>query len=275
MEVLSGNYTKINWMRYGDKKRWYADPFILSYNAKNIIVLAEEYDYSLKKGRLARLTIDRNTYELVDISIILELTTHLSFPMIFRYQGNTFILPENSASGKSILYSYDDKSHRFSEIGEIINKPLTDAVIFEHRDKIYMFATEVPNENGNKLSIYELSSDNFKATEMQQVVFDSCIARNGGIPLEYGTQLFRIAQDCNGDYGRGVILQKIKFDSKKNFFSFENSYSLYPFTYEFHKGLHTLNSYNNLFVLDARGYLYPHIGRIARPIINILHKIGV
>lgn len=36
--------------------------------------------------------------------------------------------------------------------------------------------------------------------------------------------------------------------------------------------LHTLNTYNGMCVIDARGLLYPSIGRIVRPIINSLRR---
>ena len=41
-------------------------------------------------------------------------------------------------------------------------------------------------------------------------VIESNIARNAGTPFFVGHHLIRTAQDCNGEYGKGVVFQEIK-----------------------------------------------------------------
>ena len=73
---------RVKWISNGIyKNKWFADPFILDFDDKKITLLVEEFDYSIHRGRIARLVIDRNSWTITDCKIILDLGTHLSFPM--------------------------------------------------------------------------------------------------------------------------------------------------------------------------------------------------
>lgn len=93
--VLSGDYSLVKWMRYADKTRWYADPFILRVTEDEIILFVEDLSYETNRGRIAKLVVDRRTFKLLPMKIILDLPTHLSFPMIFR-KGEEVIVIINS-----------------------------------------------------------------------------------------------------------------------------------------------------------------------------------
>ena len=108
--VLSGDYSSVKWMHYADKTRWYADPFILRVTEDEIVLLVEELSYQINRGRLAKIVVDRRTFKLLSMKIVLNLPTHLSFPMILRKDENIIVIPENSASGKSSAYRYDEKT---------------------------------------------------------------------------------------------------------------------------------------------------------------------
>lgn len=273
VEVLKGDCSAIRWLRYPDTSRWFADPFILDYNDDVIVVLAEELSYGLNKGRIARLEIDRHKMRLAKMEILLELSTHLSFPMIFRHKSCIYVLPENSASGKTDLYTYNEQNRGLTKVATLADLPLTDATIFEHNQKLWLYGTQIPNANGAKLDIYEVDEFSWTLRKKQSKMFDSNIARNAGIPFKYNGKLIRPAQDCNGQYGRGVILQEIKFNEGNLSWEFHQIGKLYPFTFNYHLGLHTLNEYKGLCVIDARGLLHPYFGRLVRPLIDSAKKI--
>lgn len=89
------------------KNKWFADPFILEEDDENIQFLVEEFDYYVRRGRIARIMVDKKDNKIIECSIILDLPTHLSFPAIYRVDGEVFVHPENSASGSSYIYRYD------------------------------------------------------------------------------------------------------------------------------------------------------------------------
>ena len=108
--TLINRHPKIHWVHKRFNDRWFADPFILDVTEEDIIILAEEYSYDIRKGRIARVVIDRTSYIEKEYEIILDIPTHVSFPFIIRHNGKIFILPENSASGCSTIYEYNDNN---------------------------------------------------------------------------------------------------------------------------------------------------------------------
>ena len=90
-------YDKVKWIdvnRY-KKEGWFADPFFYEVTDTHIILFAEEWLYEIKRGRLVKLTIRRKDYFLEKVDPILTLDTHLSFPIIWKEDGKTYVYPEN------------------------------------------------------------------------------------------------------------------------------------------------------------------------------------
>lgn len=144
----------IRQMKHHENK-WFADPFILDVTDREIVVLVEEMDFKRDKGRIACLIINRDNYELVDHKILLELKTHLSFPAIIRKNDEVYVYPENSESGKLLLYQYDFNKNALVEVESIINQPLTDAIYYRDNNGEFILSTMMPDPNGRCLYIYK------------------------------------------------------------------------------------------------------------------------
>lgn len=259
--TIADKNPKIHWVKKRFSDRWFADPFILDVTESKIIILAEEYCYKIRRGRIARLEIDRNTYEEKDFEIILDLPTHLSFPFIVRKNGKVYILPENSASGTSTIYEYNDKNRKITPLHHIAEEPFADATIFEMEDRSYLFTTIAPNTNSNALEIYSFDIDKLQVIErIATIEFPQICGRNAGEVFMVNGQLYRPAQDCTQCYGHGVILQRICIKDGK--WSFEDVNRIYPNSFKYNQGLHTFNNYKGLTVIDGRGYRNPLIGRL-------------
>ena len=259
--TIADKNPKIHWVKKRFSDRWFADPFILDVTESKIIILAEEYCYKIRRGRIARLEIDRNTYEEKDFEIILDLPTHLSFPFIVRKNGKVYILPENSASGTSTIYEYNDKNRKITPLHHIAEEPFADATIFEMEDRSYLFTTIAPNTNSNALEIYSFDIDKLQVIErIATIAFPQICGRNAGEVFMVNGQLYRPAQDCTQCYGHGVILQRICIKDGK--WSFEDVNRIYPNSFKYNQGLHTFNNYKGLTVIDGRGYRNPLIGRL-------------
>ena len=154
------------------------------------------------------------------------------------------------------MYEYDE-TNGLTKIGVVCNEPLTDATILTIKDKEYLLSTKTPAQNGKILTVYDFNSEKMGVAGINQViVFDSCIARNAGEVFELNGQYYRPAQDCNGGYGRGVIIQRLNLD-KDGKFSFDYVNSFYPQTFKYSQGLHTFNHYKEIGVIDVRGARNP------------------
>lgn len=62
-DTLKNKNPKIHWVKKRINDRWFADPFILDVTESEIIILAEEYCYDIRRGRIARVVIDCKTFE--------------------------------------------------------------------------------------------------------------------------------------------------------------------------------------------------------------------
>lgn len=190
--------------------------------------------------------------------------------MIFRKGDAIYVLPENSASGHSTLYKYNALEESLEPLKIVCNRPLTDATIVEVNGLTYIFSTELPAPNGNELHIYVSDMDIGNPHLVQTKVFSKNIARNAGAPFIHEGRLIRPAQDCGDAYGKGVIFQEVKLDKATGLFDFKDIGAIYPFNFRYNLGLHTFNQYNGMCVIDGRGLLHPYIGRIIRPLANLI-----
>lgn len=237
----------VKWLKNHNSNKWYADPFILDYDDSKITIFVEEMDYHVRRGTLTELVIDRNTMEIIESYEILNLTTHLSFPAIFRENEDILVYPENGKSGNSFIYKYNKSSHKLVDPQLLAKYPLTDAAFIDI-DCRFLLATDIFNPNGNETTLYKKQNSLFEP--LYKYTMKGNIARNAGTPFMVEDKLVRPAQDCNGRYGKGVLLQTIEQDKDGNV-TFETVDSLYPFKGEYSQGLHTFNVYKDMVVIDS------------------------
>jgi len=270
-DSLKNKNLKIHWVKKRINDRWFADPFILDVTESEIIILAEEYCYGVRRGRIARVVIDRKTYEEKSFEIILEQPTHLSFPFIIRQNGKVYLMPENSASGCSTVYEYDDTSRKLIPLHHLAEEPFADATIFDMDGRSYLCTTIYPDTNSTSVKIYSFDRENLKVVDrIAAVEFPIVCGRNAGEVFTVDSQLYRPAQDCTLRYGHGVILQKMTMKEGK--WVFEDVNSFYPSTFKYNQGVHTFNNYKGLIVIDARGFRNPVVGRVLTFLFKLIGK---
>ena len=264
-EILSTDKPlHFDWMKHNFNDRWFADPFILDVTESHIIVLVEEYYNPIHRGRISRLKVNKQTFELEDVDTILQLDTHLSFPAISRKGDNIFIYPENCASGSLKLYQYDSVNNSCKPVRTLCNEPLTDAVISDISGKEYIMSTQLPNPNKNMLGCYDESG------LVQTTMFSDNTARNAGAWFNYQGQWYRPAQDCNKTYGGAVIIQKVTMDGFK--VKTEDLRRIEHIHPKLNVGCHTFNHYEGITVVDVRGYKRPVVKTIYSNLISLIGR---
>lgn len=261
---------KLNWLKHNYKDRWFADPFLLSVDEELIIVLVEEFRYDHPIGRIAKLVIDRQTYKLLEMVILLDLPTHLSFPFIYRKGADVFIIPENSKSGASYIYKFNNQTNNLKRLSTVIDLPLTDATVYRYCDTDYLLSTNLPTPNGNEMIVYEWDMEKLEANidKSHVIKYSSNYARNAGAVFNYNGLVIRPAQDCNTVYGGGVIFHTFSCDNNDDS-DFDILTTLYPNSFRYNQGLHTYNQLENLAVIDGRGYRMPFLGRIVHAVFSL------
>lgn len=240
------DFRKIHIVKNPYKNKWFADPFILRDTDDDLTLLVEEFDYDVNCGRIAQIVIDKRNDTIVCCDIILDLPTHLSFPVIYRIDDKVIVHPENSASGASFMYEYDESSKKLINPIKVLDEPVTDAVVIKEADVYKMYATKLPDPNGCNLRTYV--SDEFVGTYTEIAVegYPHCRARMAGQFVANEEKWIRPAQDCEGAYGKAVIF----YDGHAELGEIR------PSTYK-HAGVHTFNKLDDICVIDIKRFDYP------------------
>jgi len=259
----------IHWVSNGVyKNKWFADPYILDYDDKQVWLLVEEFDYDVHRGRLAKLTVDLSSWTVVDCKIILDLKTHLSFPMIWREEKHIYVCPENYASGALNLYEFNPKSESLTFIKPLISGKLTDATMIKYDGAYYVLSTCEPTPNGKHLSVWKSDSLMGEYKVNQEIYFDENIARNAGCIFEHNGLLTRPAQECNNEYGHAIVFQQIAFMGDQ--LSFQEVYRYTSTNPKYKYGTHTFNAYKDMAVIDVKGLRYKFFGTLFIGFRNLL-----
>ena len=246
-DIVQDKPLEIRYVKNMPKECWFADPFILDYDDSIIQLLVEEFNYAIRKGRIAKVLIDRNSYAVIGYKVVLELQSHLSFPFIYRNEGRVFVCPENSASGSWNMYEYNKDGDTLTFIKRLSELPLTDAIFTSRVGNPLIFSTYIPVQNGDTLSVFNMVGQKTKA-----ITFKSNIGRNAGDWFNIGTSVYRPAQDCNGDYGKAIIIQSV--ENNGDDFTFLDVRRIESTNPKFTTGCHTFNNYRDLTVVDVHGY---------------------
>lgn len=239
------DWDNLHFVKNPYKTKWFADPFILAEDCNTIQFFVEEYDCSVNKGRIARIVVDKRDDEVKECHIILELPTHLSFPAIYRVGDTIYVHPENSESGNSTLYRYDEIKDRLVDPLIVVESPLTDAIIDENENNgdYKMYATIRSQSSGPFLSVYESNSLRSPFIKTRDINYRRLTARMAGHFINTPEGKIRPAQDCNYDYGEAVLFYK----------GSEVIGEIRPHGWRF-GGLHTFNTNGNSFVIDLKKY---------------------
>lgn len=191
--------------------RFLADPFGL-WRGGRLHVFAEAYDYRSPKGVIEVLVYDR-TGRLIEREEVLREDWHLSYPYVFEHEGETYLLPEASASGRLTLYRATQFPLGWEKV-EAFNFPeaAIDATPFHHAGRWWMFWTPAGTREERQSTLYLAVADDLMGpwTSLGLFLNDRAGARPGGTPIVVDGEIFLPTQDCRGTYGRGIRLLKIE-----------------------------------------------------------------
>jgi hypothetical protein len=251
---------EIKWLLPSTLNEFYADPFLLPYNGGNIKILFEKYKFSEEYGKLALMTLDNNFSE-VDNKILLDTKSHLSYPSILSHNNKFLIFPEAAASGKLSCYQYDPSREKLEYIKTILPIPLLDSTIFRYQQKYWLFG--VTGDNNSSYQLHIFYSQNllgpYLAHQGNPVISGLNGVRPAGNIIEVEGNFYRPTQNCKNNYGESISINKI-IRLSENFFLEEHYMDICinkkRKSNSRIKSIHTLNSSNNLIVIDGKRWTF-------------------
>ena len=190
----------------------YADPFL--FRSNNASYLFFEKWQSGHKGSIYCVEIDDNGNASKPREVLAR-SYHLSYPFVFEWQGDYYLLPETSDNRSIEVYRATDFPWRWEFASTLLeNTPAVDPTIVEHDGKLWLFTSGVvpgPETNETELSIFYADSLFGKWTPHPKnpVVRDVRRARSAGGIFYHDGKLIRPGQDCSEYYGFAISLNRI------------------------------------------------------------------
>jgi len=138
--------------------------------------------------------------------------------------------------------------------------------------KPILISTKIPYQNKDILSIYESDSWKGPYSLASTINFSDFSARGAGRLFSLQGKLIRPAQDCNGSYGRGLVFQEL-VKNENGTFDFKEIKRFFPNSWKYNLGMHTFDSFQNIGVIDGRGYRNPIIGHLINFVRTLITKV--
>ena len=240
-----------------DGQRFFADPFVI-WEKGLYHVFVEEFPFSTHKGIISHFTIDEQG-TVSRPKMVLSRPYHLSYPFVFKRDGQFWMIPETSASRSVELY----RAVRFPDQW-VFEKTLIDDVraddvtLIDHGGRLWMFAaiSDWQSSQWDALGLFHAADlhEEWHRHAGNPVLLDARAARPAGAMYHKNGVLWRPAQDCSERYGGGLALCRVdRLDEER----FEQSVMQHfaPEGKNGLVGLHTLNEANGLEVIDFFGRL--------------------
>ena len=181
-----------------------ADPFMIRAN-DNWYMFFEVLNQATERGEIGLATSSDGlswTYQ----QIVLAEPFHLSYPYVFEWGGECYLLPETLGAQALRLYRAETFPTRWSPVASLVEGSYADPSIFRREHKWWMLACTTPYSH-DTLRLYfadELFGPWREHPANPIVSGNKHNARPAGRVLTLDGKLIRFSQDCAPVYGTQV-----------------------------------------------------------------------
>ncbi|MFA4952612.1 MAG: hypothetical protein WC584_00125 [Candidatus Pacearchaeota archaeon] len=218
--TLTGNGTSnpvISFKEVNDiNAKFVADPFLIQEKEKYYLFF-EAFNSKTEKGEIALATsVDAVNWSYE--KIILKEKFHLSYPHVFKWKEEYYMLPETGKIKSLRLYKAREFPYQWDFVKEILHgKEFMDSTIFYYANLWWLF-TETKNNSVLKLYYSDTPLGPWKEHKKSPIVDgDSSIARPAGNVVFYNKEIIRFAQDDESNYGNQVWAFEITKLTKEDY----------------------------------------------------------
>jgi hypothetical protein len=152
--------------------------------------------------------------------VVLREPFHLSYPHVFEWRGEFYMIPESRQSRTVRLYKAVQFPHRWELVQTLLDDaPFVDSTLFRFEQKWWMFAAAVLPDRGEALKLYyadELGGP-WHAHPANPILGDAGFPRPAGRVLVADGSLVRFAQGDFPYYGTEVHALRITQLSTKSY----------------------------------------------------------
>ncbi len=234
--------------------RDWADPFPWFQQGRHYIFI-EEKPYSTNIGRIICLTLDEN-FNITSQQVIIETPYHLSYPFLFEYEGQLYMMPESNANSTVDLY----RCVKFPGQWEFVRTLLpdiraVDATLLQKDNQWWMFANVFEPGGSSWKSLHIFTAANpitgpWLPHPANPVIEDVNRARPAGHFLLKDGVIIRPSQDCSIRYGYATNFNRIEH-LDANSYRESLVHVIKPPADTAYRAVHTWNETNGLTMIDA------------------------
>jgi hypothetical protein len=234
--------------------RDWADPFLWTHEGQRYIFI-EEMPYSTQRGHIACLALDDHL-NIVSRQIVLERPYHLSYPFLFVYDGQLYMMPETKSNRAIELYQCVHFPDQWKFAKTLMpDVKAVDATLINKDGKWWLFVN-IEEEGGSSWDTLHLFfsdnplTDQWTPHPRNPIIKDVHTARPAGhIMVQSGT-LIRPSQDCSVRYGYATNFNHIILLNETDYAE-KRERTFRPPAWGNIIGTHTWNELENLKVIDA------------------------
>ncbi len=194
--------------------RYWADPYLLP-GGDDRLIMVEEYMNEPGRGRIALIRLDRSD-RVAEVRTVLEEQCHLSYPCVFAFGGQLYMVPESSEFERVDLYRCTDYPWVWKWERTLLDGiRACDSTIFEHDGRWWLFATVfdepwlTPRDSMHVFFSDDPVDGVWSSHPGNPCVCDVHRARPAGPPFVRDGKLFRPGQDCSRGYGYGISISEV------------------------------------------------------------------
>jgi hypothetical protein len=237
------------------KDRYWADPQVISKDHLYYIFL-EEFVYAKDKGHIAMMVMGEDGNFTAPVTI-LERPYHVSYPFVFEWQGEYYMIPESGVNHTIEVY----KCKKFPDEWEwqknlMENIKAVDTTLFHDQRRWWLFTNIREHEGASscdELFLFYADdplSETWYPHPQNPIVSDVRRARSAGRIFAYNGQFYRPTQDCSRRYGYGIKINHIVQLNTEEYEEREVS-AITPTWEKTIKGVHTISHAGRLTIVDG------------------------
>lgn len=191
---------------------FWADPAVISRDGLDHVFF-EDYSYATGRGTIGHIELTPSGVAS-DAVTVLELDVHLSYPHMFEWRGDTYMLPETAQARKLTLFRAAEFPLRWEPVCDLLEGwRIVDATLHEHEGRWYLFANIAEGACSTLDELFLFHADSplgpWLPHPSNPIVSDVRRARPAGPLFLHDRRLIRPAQDCAIRYGRAVQFHEI------------------------------------------------------------------
>jgi hypothetical protein len=191
--------------------RFHADPILVHDGAAHHLFF-EDADRTSGHGRIAWRPLDAEGRAGTP-RVVLEADHHLSYPFVFRWRDEWLMIPETSERRTLEIHRAVEFPLRWEPLKVLFHDvTAVDATVVDHAGRLWLFlAMSRGGSLNDELHLFHAATPigDWVPHPANPVVSDVRRARPAGPLFVEGGRLWRPGQDCAGDYGAALWLNRV------------------------------------------------------------------